>query len=635
MKFTAVKATNFLRFKEVIINLENRGLVLVRGENRDADKKSSNGAGKSSILEAICWGLWGSTIRGLSGDEVVNTTVGRDCAVEVTFEEGGSVYRVVRSQKRAEGKPNDLDFFKDNQDISLRHVADTQRLINEAMNLDMLTFQCMMPGAGIKVAELTDAKVKAVLEQLLQMEEIAKAQELAKEKRNQLTTELASLDKDISFVANDIQRIEDRLADFRKKSEGFQLTQNAKLFRLDGRRESLLKDLEEVKQKLAQEELEAQDPDQLKKDLDQKQQELRTLKSNYSDVLASANLAASDLEALVVQQNTLLREKESQLAEFWEIGPKCQHCFQDVPEAHASSVKADLEEQRANYDSLVKASSRKLLEATENRNDIKVSFTNKIDALKREIEAIVKEFAKHRQRVSDVAHTRQILDQKTEALSQVEEDILLVKEEENVYDSLCDSLVQEAVDKASKQASLMKEHKKLQADLDKYLFWVEGFSNKGLRSYLLKSIVPVLNEFADHYCELLTENDMTIQFHTQRTLKSGKSKEEFNIEVSQRDGHTTYKGSSSGERARADLVIALALGDLAKLRSNKSVSFRFLDEPFESVDDAGIAPIISLLQQQEAQYDTVFCVSHRENIQAQFSETLTVVKENEFASIKE
>lgn len=165
-------------------------------------------------------------------------------------------------------------------------------------------------------------------------------------------------------------------------------------------------------------------------------------------------------------------------------------------------------------------------------------------------------------------------------------------------------------------------------ELAKYTFWVNGFSTKGIRSYMLKHITPILNDRAKHYADLLTGGEMTVTFHTERELKKGATKEEFHIEVLHADGSNSYEGSSKGERARADLIIAFALGDLAGLRANKVIPFRFLDEPFESVDDVGTEFIVKLLNEQKDKYETVFVVTHEDYFKQLFSKRITMVKHN-------
>ena len=152
---------------------------------------------------------------------------------------------------------------------------------------------------------------------------------------------------------------------------------------------------------------------------------------------------------------------------------------------------------------------------------------------------------------------------------------------------------------------------------------------------MLEHVTPLLNHSAKKYADILTDGEMSVTFHTQQRQKSGKIVEKFNIVVEQLHGGESYAASSAGEKSRANLVVAFALGDLAALRAAKSVSFRFLDEPFESVDESGTDAIIALLNDQKDRFETVFVITHQDNFKQLFSNRMTVVKKHGMTSLEE
>ncbi|UUZ75419.1 ATP-binding protein [Polaromonas sp. P1(28)-13] len=74
MDILSLDIQNCLTIGSASLELDNRGLLLIQGENRDDTSAKSNGAGKSSIVDALCWCLYGETARGVSGDLIVNDT---------------------------------------------------------------------------------------------------------------------------------------------------------------------------------------------------------------------------------------------------------------------------------------------------------------------------------------------------------------------------------------------------------------------------------------------------------------------------------------------------------------------------------------------------------------------------------
>ncbi|NIR17999.1 MAG: AAA family ATPase, partial [Desulfobacterales bacterium] len=100
MKFRFLKAENFLSLGDVKLKLANRGVVLIMGENRDASGASSNGAGKSAIWDAMVWGLFGKTLRGITGDDVVNLKAKKNCKVRLSLkDDAGQDVKIIRYRK--------------------------------------------------------------------------------------------------------------------------------------------------------------------------------------------------------------------------------------------------------------------------------------------------------------------------------------------------------------------------------------------------------------------------------------------------------------------------------------------------------------------------------------------------------
>jgi len=137
-----------------------------------------------------------------------------------------------------------------------------------------------------------------------------------------------------------------------------------------------------------------------------------------------------------------------------------------------------------------------------------------------------------------------------------------------------------------------------------------------------------MNKQADIFIRDLTDGELQITFNTQTQLKSGQMKEQFSVEVTNKNGARTYDGSSGGEKARADLAITLTLSDLVASRSKKSYPQRWFDEPFESLDEAGIEAVMELLAKMVASCGTIFVITHQDTMKSLFNKVITVAKQN-------
>ena len=105
MIFSTLTIQNFMSIRNASIDLSNRGLILINGVNHDNEALNNNGAGKSSILEALIYVLYGRTIRGLKGDEVVHKIPKKNTKVSLeVIDDDGVKYLITRYRKHSTNK---------------------------------------------------------------------------------------------------------------------------------------------------------------------------------------------------------------------------------------------------------------------------------------------------------------------------------------------------------------------------------------------------------------------------------------------------------------------------------------------------------------------------------------------------
>lgn len=632
MKFKTLSIQNFLTFRNTAINLSDRGLVLILGENKSCEKATSNGAGKTAILDAICWCLWGKTSRELGHDDVVNRFVKKDCKVELTVElDSGTVLTIVRTRKvKGNAKPNDLLLFIDGA-ADATSVADTQDKINKSLGLDFNTFRCMMVGAGIHIASLTDSEIKTLIESILDTNVLAAAQDrakqLAKDALKKLHTATAQLDTATKLLSVTETRLE----------------HNTKLASTwaDDKNQSLL-ELDVTKEKLRT----AYDAQLLKI-----QNDLDTTRSSLQiahDEIVRARIQHTEMEGLDLEATEMWREAKSKhellrsevadlqrkLYNANELSHTCSTCDQPVPEAYKISL----------IDTLHEALSEAEVKAEEARQIVREWFW-KSEEYNRELHTLRNHLRSAEQYVPELEKSLENFEiQRAAAETHYKYQLALIDQQsKQIVDSLKENPHTAVVEMLEGDKTKAEEDiKQLEADISTLKvevanldYWVQGFSIKGIRNHMLDSVIPLLNKSVAHYCKLLMNDELTITFNTHRMLKNGSKKEEFYIAVEYKNGGESYLGASKGEKARVDLAIACAIGDLAQCRVRQVLGFRFFDEPFESVDGAGQEAILELLKEQEKNYGTVFCVTHEPSFQQLFTKTLKVIKTGNTSEIYE
>ena len=638
MIFKNLTISNFGSIGEMELPLADQGLTLILGRNEDAPKADSNGAGKSLPLDAFTWALWGNTVRGFGSDEVVNNKVNRDCKVTVTLSDRNNDYEVTRYRRNKsdkEHKPNDLILMCNGTEVSGASVAATQDMVEEIVGLDFVTFCAMMPGAGISVASMTDSEVKGLLEKLLRTETLGKASEEARKRhRAHQSTIAVSADRLVS-LAIAVSEVSTRITDLQEKENGYD----------DGRVEKL----DEISTAVASLEQSKAAHDLVVETLPAlatKKGEILTALEGSNALLDGFKNDISNTDKHYTSKTNKLNEDKIELSvnirsavaavnTLTGFAGQCPACQQLIDEEHQAGLLKGWEEKErllqikldTNVGSAAKTREKWVAEREEYLSLIGNETISRDHHQAMLLEAD-KELGKANEAEMHSKHIQQRIDELTTRKVSLESDA-------NPYSSLLESEEVIFINKQQESEHLLLEI----ADQRKYeqilSFWVDSFSPQGIRSFMLEHVTPLLNRFAKKYADIVTSGEMEITFHTKDTLKSGKSKERFNIQVAQKHGGGSYASNSSGERARANLIIALALGDLAALRAEKTIPFRILDEPFESIDESGTEAIVTLLNQQKEQYNTVYVITHQESFKQLFPNKKTIVKKGGFSALEE
>lgn len=197
------------------------------------------------------------------------------------------------------------------------------------------------------------------------------------------------------------------------------------------------------------------------------------------------------------------------------------------------------------------------------------------------------------------------------------------------------------VNKLQKEISLLETKILKDADSKEILdnkkqmleFWVEGFGNKGIKSFILETSFPYLTERANFYSSFLTGGSVVISISPTATAKTtGNTKEKIVISATNSYGSDVYQGQSDGERRRIDLCILLALKDLIALRAKRSYSLMVLDEIGDSLDASGIERMINVFR-EVSKDKTIFVISHNDQLKNYFDQTVTIVKNKGVSSL--
>ncbi len=225
----SIEWRNFLGYGDYptkVDNMDTLGPVLVMGSLEESEIKS-NGAGKSSVINAIIWCLFGRTAKRASpGDNVVNWYVGKDCVVEIKTTDDWTIRRTRKSKGH-----DDLLVYCGDKDESRGTNVEAQKFILKHFNLDYEIFSAsaFFMQSSASFLEMGDAKRKETLERLLGIDKLNVWSEVAKEKAENVESNIGGIRRDVERLEIDAERYRTSGEENQVKAEAFDVSRAEKI----------------------------------------------------------------------------------------------------------------------------------------------------------------------------------------------------------------------------------------------------------------------------------------------------------------------------------------------------------------------------------------------------------------------
>jgi len=543
--FKRVRYKNFLSTGQqfIEIQLDRSSKTLVVGEN---------GAGKSTMLDALCFGLFQRAFRNIKKDQMVNSINEKDCVVEVEFVIGQNEYKIIRGIK-----PNIFEIWCNNvmlnQDAAVR---DYQKHLEQTilkLNFRSFTQVVILGNASfVPFMQLRPEYRRQVVEEILDIEIFSK----------------------MNFIFKDKVKNQDELikqADF-----------NCQL--IDGKIDSQKKHIEDMsgnnQQLIEKKKLEIQkaetDIDNYKLDIDRVSAEKTALQNEILDETKINNKYKQLHNVEAKLENTCSKHKKD--LQFFETHNDCPTCQQSIDEAFKSTM---IDKKK-----------------------------NKVVEVESAMSQLVKEIADTEQRLHSINETMVTIREKELLLNRYETSISEIKKyitsKQNEIDELSDDKFTTGV--ATGQLTQLQEQfsdaeivkqkyreEKTYLDTARYLM-----QDTGIKTKIIKQYLPIMNQFIN---KNLADMDFFVNFtlneEFKETIKS-RHRDEFN-----------YHSFSEGEKLRIDLSILFTWREIAKLKNSMNTNLLILDEIFDSsLDSSGTDEFMRILTNKLAK-ENVFVISHK------------------------
>jgi len=643
VKIAALEICNFMAIGEAFVELEDRGLVLVEGENRDDTSANSNGAGKSSIADALCWALFGTTARGESGDAVVNQTAGKDCSVSVLVkDDDGASYHIQRFRKHKTGKNavTIRDLTNSLKIVDLTKGTDklTQEVINKVIGCSEEVFRSSIYAGQSTMPDLpgmTDRNLKAIVEEAAGIVILEAAYDEARKRHAKVKEGSAAVDEAVRRTQDRIENGERHLVELTASRFQWVKAQDEKIAVTRAWREGRVEAIEKLKKKIVAADLST---------VESKLTGIQKAMEAISDEQAKERKLALEYgrsDAKIVgyktQLRTLKERHDNAKAEVGEtdhkIGCPCDECGRPLTAAEIAPVKAARESRVASLARdfhLIRDEAAAALEAhktlAENLETFRASMTDASSLV-----AVSKSL--NDQRAEILTMTAQLASHIKE-LATIDQRIEALMKEENPFSGRLQALSKEI----DAERTVLDASLKTQADVKKQLEIAEAavkvFSPGGVRGQVLDEVTPYLNDQTAKYLGTLSDGNIRANWTTLVKTAKGDLREKFAIEVENAKGGKSFGLLSGGEKRKVQIAAALALQDLVSSRADKRIELFIGDEIDNALDAAGIERLMAILEEKARERGSVFVISHTP-LRDWISQVMTVIKEGEVSRIEE
>lgn len=566
--FKAVRYKNFLstgnNFTE--IRLDRSQSTLVVGQN---------GAGKSTMLDAISFGLFGRPHRNINKPQLVNSINQKQCLVEVEFSVGKTEYKVVRGIK-----PGKFEIYKNGQMFNQEsHAKEYQRMLEQnILKLNHKSFhQVVVLGSSsfIPFMQLPAGHRRDVIEDLLDINVFSKMNTLLRERNAALKDTSTEIQYSDNIVNAKIETQKKYISDVKALNKEYANKISEEIAELETEQTRLTD--ENVK---------------LGSFIEANSEKVSATLTKLNTKQTQIKEHEHDLKAQIKQ---LVKETK-----FFQDNDVCPTCSQNISEQlRSEKIQAATETAKTINSTLQNVAT----DAAQVESDVEVALQ-----VQEKLRTAQQNLVSNNKALS---RTNSTLNNKREDLSKIEQGGTDLGEAVDELDAL-----------TTEKNSLMERKLEIAEQRSYNEVIGEMLKDTGIKTKIIKQYLPVINKLVNQYLQIL---DFFVHFDLdesfQETIRS-RHRDEF-----------TYDSFSEGEKQRIDLSLLFTWRQIAKMKNSISTNLLILDETFDSsLDVDGVENLQKILSHLS---DTnVFVISHKGDIlDGKFRSKIEFVKDKNFSKM--
>jgi len=535
----------------------------------------NNGAGKSTILDALCFGLFGKPFRKINKPQLVNSINSQGTVVEIEFLIGKKQYKVIRGIK-----PNVFEVYCNDklvdQDAKAKDYQEHLEKFILKLNFKSFTQVVILGSASfVPFMQLSPSDRRNIIEDLLDIQIFSSMNGLVKEKMSGIKELTSSTKYQMDLTSEKINFQKQSIEEHKNRSD-----------------EEIIKKKSEISKSVMQ-------TIQLNKDISLVQKHINVFQKKIQDKL-SIEKKSKKLLQLESKIETNIKKNEKDIA-FYEEHDNCPTCKQTID----GEFKSEQVEERKS----------KVTTQREGLTEIAAQITQANKRIE-EIHGIIKHITEHNNEIVKHNSTISAVNQYIEKLKTDIEELENRKdnlEEENA--KLKELKIELSV--------LVQKQQDLSTEKQYYEFASNLLKDTGIKTKIIRQYLPIMNKLINKY---LTAMDFFVNFNIneqfEETIKS-RHRDEF-----------SYANFSEGEKMRIDLALLFTWRQIAKLKNSTNTNLLILDEVFDSsLDGVGTDEFLKLIY--EMGKDTnVFVISHKgDQLYDKFRSVIRFEKVNNFSRI--
>jgi DNA repair exonuclease SbcCD ATPase subunit len=535
----------------------------------------NNGAGKSTILDALCFGLFGKPFRKINKPQLVNSINNSNVVVEIEFAIGKKEYKVVRGIK-----PNIFEVWHNgimvDQNAASKDYQEHLEKFILKLNFKSFTQVVILGSASfVPFMQLTPADRRAIIEDLLDIGIFSSMNGVVKERMSEIKEQTTANKYQMELAAEKIKFQKQNIEEHKTRSDT-----------------EIEKKKNEINDSIDQNFT-------LQRDIDLIQKHIDVLQSKIQDKL-SIEKKSTKLIQLESKLESRLKKLDKEY-KFYEENHDCPTCKQSIADTFRHSQLSGIDKTKGEIGVGIADIETKIQEAN-----------NRIEEIQKIVKHIQEhnnEIVKHNSTISAVHIYINKLQKEIEALSTLRESI----ESEN--DKLKE-LQQEL-------GELINKQKEISEQKQYYEYAGSLLKDTGIKTKIIRQYLPIMNKLINKY---LTAMDFFVNFNInesfEETIKS-RHRDEF-----------SYANFSEGEKMRIDLALLFTWRQIAKLKNSTNTNLLILDEVFDSsLDGVGTEEFLKLIHEMGSE-SNVFVISHKgDQLFDKFRSVIRFEKKNNFSQI--